>query len=98
MAKANRPPKPPKPGTGGGGSNTIPAPTGLTATMTFSGVYLQWTPVTNAQGYWIYRNGYVPAIVQATNYTDLSGRVGDVYEVAAVVNTVLGQKSSSVTA
>ena len=87
-----------KPHGGVGGSTSIPAPTGLTATVTFNGVYLQWNPVVGATTYWIYRNGYVPAIIPGTSYTDPYGRVGDVYAIAAVVNQVLGQKSASVTA
>lgn len=95
MAKAVKPPKPPQ---GGGGGSSIPAPTGLTATSTLNGVYLQWNPVPNATSYWIYRNGYVPAIIQQVSYTDAhSGPGTHVYAVAAVVNSTLGPKSNSVT-
>ena len=96
MAKAVKPPKPPH---NGGGGSSIPAPTGLTAAATLNGVYLQWNPVQNATSYWIYRDNYVPAIITNTNYVDTSVIKGVtyVYAIAAVVNQVLGPKSSSVT-
>lgn len=82
----------------GGGSNTVPQVTGLSATQTSSGVYLQWNAVTNATAYWIYRNNYVGWIVNSTSYTDGSATPGTyTYQVAAVVNSTLGPKSSSVT-
>jgi rhamnogalacturonan lyase-like protein len=84
---------------GSGGDTSIPAPTGLSATVTgATNVYLSWNSVTNATSYWVYRNNTMIAIVTSTNYTDnyaLSGT--STYAVAAVVNSVLGQKSGSVT-
>lgn len=94
MAKGKKPG-----GSGGGGSNTVPAPTGLTATVTLNGVFIQWNGVTNATSYWIYRNNQVIAIIQNLNYTDGYTNPGTAYTyaVAAVVNSVLGTKSNSVT-
>lgn len=93
--------KPNHGGHGGGGSTPPPppAPTGLTVTDTNNTAVLSWNAVTNAQGYWIYRYDYVVAIVQATTFTDTTVAVGSTYTyaVAAVVNTVLGPRSSSVT-
>jgi hypothetical protein len=83
---------------GGGGSNTVPAPTGLMATLSGNIVGLTWNGVANAQGYWVYRNGYVPSVARSTSYVDDPLPAGTyVYEVAAVVDTVLGPKSNSVT-
>jgi rhamnogalacturonan lyase-like protein len=84
---------------GSSGDTSIPAPTGLSASVTgATNVYLTWNSVTNATSYWVYRNNTMIAIVTSTNYTDnyaLSGT--STYAVAAVVNSVLGQKSGSVT-
>lgn len=88
-----------KPGTGGGGSNTIPAPTGLTATFSTTGVLLQWHGVPNATSYWVCRSDHgnnAIAIIQATTYTDHYPVAGTTYKVAAVVNSVLGTFSNSV--
>jgi fibronectin type 3 domain-containing protein len=89
---------------GSGGSSSVQQVTGLSVTVSSSTqVNLTWTSVPNAQGYWIYRttggNEYVPAVVQSTNYTDaaLSPGTTYTYAVAAVVSTVLGPKSVSVT-
>ena len=88
----------------GGGStgetSGIPQPTGLSANATSpTTVYLTWNSVPNATTYWIYRDNYVPAIVTSTNYTDVALSAGTTYTyaIAAVVNTVLGPKSVSVT-
>lgn len=97
MAKGRKPPKPP---TDGGGSNSVEQVTGLTATIVYSNnIKLNWNPVTNAQAYWIYRNGVVLAIITITEFNDatISGSGIYKYEVAAVVNTVLGPKSVSAT-
>jgi len=87
-------------GSGGsGGATSVPAPTGLSATVTgATNVYLTWNSVTSATSYWVYRNNTMIAKVTSTNYTDnyaLSGT--STYAVAAVVNSVLGQTSGSVT-
>ena len=88
-------------GSGSTGENTgIPQPTGLTATASGSTqVNLAWNSVPNATSDWIYRGTYVPAIVTSTNYIDISLIPGATYTyaVAAVVSTVLGPKSASVT-
>lgn len=89
-------------GGGGGGSetNSIPQVTGLSATATGPTVVsLRWDAVPNATSYWIYRDGYVPAIVTTTSYADgyLSSHTTYTYEVAAVINSTLGPKCSPVT-
>lgn len=86
-------------GSGSGGSSTIPAPTGLSATVTAeNNVYLTWSPVPNATSYWVYRNNIVLSIIQATYFTDVYAASGATYtyQVAAVVDSTLGPKSSSV--
>ena len=87
-------------GGGSGGSSSVQQVTGLSVNASGpTQINLTWNSVPNAQGYWIYRDNYVPAIVQSTNYTDGSVSPGTTYTyaVAAVVNTVLGPKSVSVT-
>ena len=87
-----------------GGSSSVQQVTGLTANASGpTQINLTWNSVPNAQGYWIYRttagNEYVPAIIQSTNYVDGAVSPGTTYTyaIAAVVNTVLGPKSVSVT-
>lgn len=62
-------------------------------------IKLMWDSVPNATAYWIYRNNYVAAIIQATNYTDAAIGPGTkyTYAIKPVVNGVLGPKSDSVT-
>jgi hypothetical protein len=90
-------------GSGGTGdiiNNGVPQVTGLSANATGpTTVSLSWNSVPNAQGYWIYRDNYVPAIVQTTSWVDAAVSAGSThtYAIAAVVNTVLGPKSVSVT-
>ena len=90
-------------GIGGGGSGEtsgIPQVTGLSANASGPTVVnLSWNSVPGATSYWIYRDNYVPAIVTSTNYTDGSVSSGTTYTyaIAAVVNSTLGPKSSSVT-
>lgn len=89
-----------RPGGGGGGSNTVPQVTGLTATQTTNGVDLMWNPVPNATTYWVYRSDQgknAIAIIPPTTFTDRYPVAGTSYQIAAVVNSVLGPKSSSVT-
>lgn len=88
---------------GGGGSttgttNTIPAPTGLTATAVGGGqVALAWNAVSGGTSYWVYRDNIVLAIVTTTSFTDVYAGAGThSYAVAAVVNSNLGSRSSSV--
>jgi len=87
--------------TGGGGSATgIPQVTGLSANASGSTqVNLSWSSVPGATSYWIYRDSYVPAIVTTTSFADRSVSPGTTYTyaIAAVVNSTLGPKSSSVT-
>ena len=89
---------------GGGGStgetsNSVPQVTGLSASASGNQVNLAWNGVTGASAYWIYRNNYVLAIVTNTYFADgaVSAGTSYTYSVAAVVNSVLGPKSSSVT-
>jgi len=90
-----------KPTGGGSGiDNSIPQPTGFTVSVSGSTqVNLSWNSVPNATSYWIYRDTYVPAIVTSTNYADRSVSPGTTYTyaIAAVVNSVLGPKSASIT-
>ena len=85
---------------GSGVSSSIPQPTGLSANASGpTQVNLAWNSVSNATTYWIYRDIYVLAIVTNTNFTDVSVSSGTTYSysVAAVVNSNLGPRSSSVT-
>jgi hypothetical protein len=79
-----------------GVDSTITKVTGLSAKASGpTQVDLKWDSVPNAQGYWIYRDNYVPAIVvQRTNYADKGVSPGTTYNyaIAPVVNTVLGPK------
>ena len=87
-------------GTGGGSVSSIPQVTGLSANASGPNqINLTWNSVPNATTYWIYRDNYVPAIVTSTNYADGSVSPGTTYTyaIAAVVNSTLGPKSSSVT-
>jgi len=89
-----------RPGGGSGVDNSIPQVTGLSAIASGSTqVNLTWNSVPNATSYWIYRDSYVPAIITTTNYADRSVSPGTTYtySIAAVVNSTLGPKSSSVT-
>lgn len=93
MAKGKKPG-----GGGGGGSSTIPAPTGFTAVrIDPSRVQLTWDSVPNATTYHIYRDGAIGWIITDTKYIDVYATGQHSYQVAAVVNSTLGQKSSSVT-
>ena len=86
--------------SGGGVDNSIPQVTGLSVSVSGSNqVNLTWNSVANATSYWIYRDTYVPAIVTSTYYTDGAVSPGTTYTyaIAAVVNSVLGPKSASVT-
>ena len=86
--------------TGGGSVSSTPQVTGLSANASGpTTVNLTWNSVAGATSYWIYRDGYVPAIVTTTSYTDgyLSSGTTYTYAIAAVVSSNLGPKSSSVT-
>ena len=84
--------------TSGGIINSIPAPTGLTATATGGGqVSLQWDALTGATSYWVYRDNLVLSIVTTTSFVDAYAGVGThSYAVAAVVNSTLGSRSAAV--
>ena len=87
-------------GTTGGETSGIPQVTGLSATAAGpTQVNLSWNSVPGATSYWIYRDIYVPAIIQSTSYADRSVSPGTTYSyaIAAVVNGSLGPKSSWVT-
>jgi hypothetical protein len=86
-------------GSGSGGDASVPQVTGLSASaLNPTDVYLTWNSVAGATSYWIYRNDYVIAIIQNTNYTDKGVSPGTyTYSIAAVVNQVLGPKSTSST-
>ena len=93
-----------RPGGGGGTGeippSSVPQVTGLTANASGpNSVDLSWNSVAGATSYWIYRDNYVPAIVTSTSFTDGSVSSGTTYTyaIAAVVNSTLGPKSSSVT-
>ena len=89
-----------RPGGGSGVDNSVPQVTGLSVSVSGSNqVNLTWNSVPGATSYWVYRNTYVPGIVTSTNYTDGSVSSGTTYTyaIAAVVNSVLGPKSASVT-
>ena len=88
-----------KGGGSGGGDASVPQVTGLSASaVNPTDVYLTWNSVPGATSYWIYRNDYVIAIIQNTNYTDIGVSPGTyTYSIAAVVNQVLGPKSTSAT-
>lgn len=95
MAKAAKPPKP-----GGGGSNNLPSPTGLEVSIFQSGgIFAQWNPVADAQGYWVYINGVVYAIVTEISYTAsfLTTGTYDVQVAARFSSGVLGPKCAPVT-
>ena len=60
-------------------------------------INLTWESVPNASVYWIYRDNHVVAIVTTANYTHRAKPSNTYnYEIAAVVNGVLGPKSRSV--
>jgi len=91
-----------RPGGGGGTGETsgVQQVTGLSATAAGpTQVNLSWNSVPGATTYWIYRGTYVPAIVTGTSFVDRSVSSGTTYTyaIAAVVNSNLGPKSSSVT-
>ena len=74
--------------------------TGVSATAQGpNSIYISWNSVPNATSYWIYRDNTVIAIMTNTNFTDnyVNSGTSYTYAVAAVVNSVLGPKSTSVT-
>jgi len=86
--------------TGGGVDNSIPPVSGVSASVVGpTNVYVKWNAVPNATSYWVYRNGTCIAIMTNTNYADnyVTPGVSYTYAIAAVINSVLGPKSTSVT-
>lgn len=77
-----------------------PQVTGLSAKASGPTVInLTWNSVPNATAYWIYRDTLVAVIVTSSNFIHREVRPNTTYTyaIAAVVNGVLGPKSSSVT-
>ncbi|MFR9797404.1 PHB depolymerase family esterase [Streptomyces sp. MS06] len=92
-------------GTGGGtggGTSTLPAPTGLTVTGTTDNTAtLGWTAVSGAASYDVYRDGTKVGSTSSTGYTDsgLTSATSYDYSVAAVDDSgTPGTRSSAVTA
>lgn len=80
-------------------ASSVSQVTGLSAKASGPTVInLTWDSVANATAYWIYRDGYVAAIVTSTSYIHKEVRPNTTYTyaIAAVVNGTLGPKSSSV--
>ena len=80
-------------GNGGGGSTSLDAPTGLTAEVSGSRIYITWNSVSNASYYRIRRfsstSGYMEEIgtTSDTYYYDSSPQTGqNYYEVTSVSN------------
>ncbi|MFJ2841772.1 PHB depolymerase family esterase [Streptomyces griseofuscus] len=86
----------------GGGTGSLPAPTGLTVTgTTDTGASLSWNAVSGAASYDIYRNGTKTGSTTGTTYTDtgLTAATAYRYTVAAVDSSGAdGASSASVTA
>ncbi|MET8615281.1 extracellular catalytic domain type 1 short-chain-length polyhydroxyalkanoate depolymerase [Streptomyces misionensis] len=86
----------------GGGTGSLPAPSGLTVTgTTDTGASLTWNPVSGAASYTVYRNGTKAGSVTGTSYTDtgLSAGTSYTYTVAAVDSSgAVGASSAPVTA
>lgn len=88
--------------SGGGGTGSLPAPTGVTVTgTTSSSVSLSWNAVGSAASYAVYRDGAEVGSPTSTSYTDsgLASGTGYTYTVAAVDSSgAVGAASSGVTA
>lgn len=70
---------------------TLPAPASLSVTSTATSVTLMWSPVRNATGYQILRNGDVVASTMAANFIDAGLRSSSTfsYSVRAMQGSVL---------
>ncbi len=86
----------------GGGTGSLPAPTGVTVTgTTGTTASLSWNAVSGAASYRVYRNGAQAGSTTQTTYTDsgLSSGTSYTYTVAAVDSSgAVGTASSPVTA
>ncbi|MFF4650802.1 PHB depolymerase family esterase [Streptomyces sp. NPDC001380] len=74
-------------GSGGGGTSSLPAPTGLAVTgTTDTTASLGWNAVSGAASYAVYRNGAKVGSTTSTSYTDTGLATGTAYRytVAAV--------------
>ncbi|MEU9971890.1 PHB depolymerase family esterase [Streptomyces sp. NPDC051014] len=89
-------------GSGGGGTGSLPAPSGLTVTgTTGTGASLSWNAVSGAASYNVYRGGSKVGSATSTAYTDtgLSAGTAYSYTVAAVDSSgAVGASSAAVTA
>ena len=89
-------------GSGGGGTGSLPAPTGLTVTGTTAATAsLSWSAVSGAASYTVYRNGAAAGSATGTTFTDsgLTAGTSYTYTVAAVDSSgTAGPASSAVTA
>lgn len=89
-------------GSGGGGTGTLPAPTGLTVgATTATTVALSWTPVTGAASYKVLRNGTAAGSPTSASFTDsgLTAGTSYTYTVQAVDSGgAAGPASAPVTA
>lgn len=88
--------------SGGGGTGSLPAPTGLTVTgTTDTTVSLSWSAVSGAAAYEVYRGGTKAGSTAGTSYTDTALNSGTRYgySVAAVDSGgAVGSRSSAVSA
>ncbi|MFI1533106.1 extracellular catalytic domain type 1 short-chain-length polyhydroxyalkanoate depolymerase [Streptomyces anandii] len=86
----------------GGGTGSLPAPSGLTATGTTDNTAsLAWNPVSGAASYTVYRDGAKAGSATGTTYTDTGLTAGTAYgyTVAAVDSSgAQGTPSAQVTA
>lgn len=82
-----------------GGNTSVPQVTGVGAVILKANtVYVTWDLTPNATTYWVYRNQQVLAIIPENSYTDNYATPGTyTYNIAAVVNSVLGPQSVGVT-
>ncbi|MFF0266614.1 cellulose binding domain-containing protein [Kribbella sp. NPDC004536] len=83
----------------GGGGGTVPgAPTGLSGTASGTSVNLNWSAVSGATSYSVYRNGTKVGTPTGTSYTDsgLTANTSYTYQVSASNSAGEGAKSNSV--
>ncbi|MGW5328001.1 extracellular catalytic domain type 1 short-chain-length polyhydroxyalkanoate depolymerase [Streptomyces sp. NPDC004014] len=89
-------------GAGGGGTGSLPAPTGLTVTgTTDTTASLAWSAVSGAASYTVYRDGAKAGSATGTSYTDTGLGSGTKYTytvAAADSGGTAGARSAAVTA